>query len=233
MNNITDTFTLIQVGYYAPTISPSIISYLQAFYILPIVFPFFCTGLTFSFQQPVVIVVGIILQVLLSLLLWYLENLIKWLRPADMVSRVTSPAILLNDALNLYGAPGSLLTASYIFIIVFIFIQYRVLRKGVNWLLALLTSALFVAMTIVEFLLGRILVAQYFVNLAIVVVLGGIFCATVELYYNYKRFRLLRQLRRQQQRSAASLAKATSAIKQLKALNSTQATARKNNILRR
>ncbi len=203
MNNVTNTDSLIQVCAYAPTISPTVLSYLKSIYFYYVIYPWFCVGLTFAFNSKVLRIVGVLIQVFLSQFLWYLQTLIKWSRPETLIANCPGVALLQDSSLNKYGAPNTLLTSAFVYAIVFVFIRRRILSKGYDWMVIFISGAAFLSEFVTEMLLlGRLLWSQFFVNLAILVTLAALFCGGVLLFYENTIVRIEAQAERENQKRA-------------------------------
>jgi hypothetical protein len=145
---------------------------------------FICIGAAFALV-PVMTFVSIIVQTFLVYTLWAIMEIIKDPRPPEiLINSACYRAILYFDALNLYGIPDSIMVPIFTYLPVFVYMFVRLERPGAAWFFGIVLGAAFIAYTVIEFVLGRIYIYQYFVNIAITVVFAVAICSLLHVFYD-------------------------------------------------
>lgn len=141
-------------------------------------------GATIGLNSWAISIISLLVTIFLYWLLWLIMETAQWRRPPGILTDSPCVTAVTNyDAMNLYGAPDPVMTPVYIYLIFIIYMFWRLRKTSATWMLSLLVAGAFLCNTVTEFLLGRILVSQYFVNLSITIVAALLVILPIHYFY--------------------------------------------------
>jgi hypothetical protein len=141
-------------------------------------------GATIGLNSWAVTIISLIVTTFLAYLLWLIMETAQWKRPPDILTNSPCVVAITNyDAMNLYGAPDPIMTPIYVYLVFLTYMFWRLKKTASTWMLSIIVAGAFVYLTVTEFLLGRIFVSQYFVNLAITIVAIILVILPIHFFY--------------------------------------------------
>lgn len=182
MNIENTTSVIVSLCYNAPNVDPTFTYVLLRIQWLQLAVGLILLGAAFALPG-IMSILSIIVQTFLVWVLWEIMLVAASPRPPGILNDKCFFASSWFDSMNLYGVPDPINVPNLAYMAVFIYMFHRLKNDVAKYAFAVVFIASFAYYTVEEFVLGRIYIWQYFVNVVIMGVVVAIICPMLHYFY--------------------------------------------------